>query len=212
MNCRRCRNSITDNPRFCPNCHEFVPECLIGQVLGGKYELLAVLGMGGMGAVYRARRQRIGDDVVVKILLPSLAQHSARFHREAEAAASVKHSNVVIIHDSDEARGDLPAFIAMELVKGIPLRHLLQSEGRLEPSRAVALMRRICAGVGAAHRLGVVHRDVKPENVMVVAPEEDDEAETVKVLDFGLAKLLDKEATRLTQHGVALGHGLLHAA
>jgi serine/threonine-protein kinase len=70
MNCRRCRNSITGNPRWCPNCHEFVPESLIGQILGGKYELLGVLGMGGMGAVYRARRKRIGDEVVVKTLLP----------------------------------------------------------------------------------------------------------------------------------------------
>lgn len=171
MNCRRCRNSITGNPRWCPTCHEFVPESLIGQMLGGKYELLDVLGMGGMGAVYRARRKRIGDEVVVKTLLPSLSRESARFHREAEAAASVKHSNVVIIHDSDEARGELPAFIAMEMVKGVPLRHLLQSEGRLKPARAVMLMRRICAGVGAAHRLGVVHRDLKPENVMIVPPD-----------------------------------------
>ncbi len=174
-------------------------------MLGGKYELLGVLGMGGMGAVYRARRKRIGDEVVVKTLLPSLSQESARFHREAEAAASVKHSNVVIIHDSDEARGELPAFIAMEMVKGVPLRHVLQNEGRLEPARAVMLMRRICAGVGAAHRLGVVHRDLKPENVMVVPPEEEGETETVKVLDFGIAKLLDKEATLLTQKDAVLG-------
>jgi formylglycine-generating enzyme required for sulfatase activity len=207
MNCRRCSNSFTGNPRFCPTCHEFVPESLIGQTLGGKYDLLDVLGVGGMGAVYRARRRRIGDEVVVKTLLPSLSQESARFHREAEAAASVKHSNVVVIHDSDDARGELPAFIAMEMVKGVTLRRLLQSEGRLEPRRAVMLMRRICAGVGAAHRLGVVHRDLKPENVMVVPPEEDGEAETVKVLDFGIAKLLDKEATRLTQYGTVLGTG-----
>jgi serine/threonine protein kinase len=174
-------------------------------VLGGKYELLEVLGMGGMGAVYRARRKRIGDEVVVKTLLPSLSQESARFHREAQAAASVKHSNVVIIHDSDEARGELPAFIAMEMVTGVPLRHLLQNEGRLETTRGVMLMRRICAGVGAAHRMGVVHRDLKPENVLVVPPEEDGETETVKVLDFGIAKLLDQEVTRLTQDGAVLG-------
>jgi formylglycine-generating enzyme required for sulfatase activity/tRNA A-37 threonylcarbamoyl transferase component Bud32 len=205
MNCRHCQHSITGNPRWCPNCGKFVPESLIGQVLGDKYELLGVLGMGGMGAVYRARRKRIRDEVVVKILLPSLSQESARFHREAEAAARVKHSNVVIIHDSDEARGELPAFIAMEMVKGVPLRHLLQSEGRLEPARAVMLMRCICAGVGAAHRLGVVHRDLKPENVIIVPPEEDGETETVKVLDFGIAKLLDKEATLLTLDGTVLG-------
>jgi formylglycine-generating enzyme required for sulfatase activity/tRNA A-37 threonylcarbamoyl transferase component Bud32 len=205
MNCRHCQHSIAGNERWCLNCGKFVPECLIGQVLGGKYELLDVLGMGGMGAVYRARRKRIRDEIVVKILLPNLSQESARFHREAVAAARVKHSNVVIIHDSDEARGELPAFIAMEMVKGIPLRHLLQSESRLEPSRAVALMRRICAGVGVAHRLSVVHRDLKPENVMVVPPEEDGETETVKVLDFGIAKLLDKEATLITQEGTMFG-------
>jgi len=185
-------------------CHKFIPESLIGQLLGQKYELLGVLGIGGMGAVYRARRH-IGDEVVVKILFPNLSQESARFHREAEAAARVKHSNVVVIHDSDEARGEQPAFIAMEMVKGVPLRHLLQSEGKLEPARAVILMRRICAGVGAAHRLGVVHRDLKPENVMVVPPEEDGETETIKVLDFGIAKLLDREVTQLTQDGMVLG-------
>lgn len=207
MNCRHCQHTIAGKERWCTNCGKFVPESLIGQVLGGKYELLDVLGMGGMGAVYRARRMRIGDVIVVKTLLPSLSQESARFHREAEAAASVKHSNVVIIHDSDEARGEWPAFIAMEMVKGVPLRQLLQSEGRLEPARAIALMRRICAGVGAAHRLGVIHRDLKPENVMVVPPEEEGETETVKVLDFGIAKLLDKEVTRLTQDGAVLGTG-----
>jgi len=204
MNCRHCHYSIASNERWCPNCHKFVPESLIGQLLGYKYELLGVLGMGGMGAVYRARRH-IGDEVVVKILLPNLSQESARFHREAEAAARVKHSNVVVIHDSDEARGELPAFIAMEMVKGVPLRHLLQSEGKLEPARAIMLMRRICAGVGAAHRLGVVHRDLKPENVMVVPPEEDGETETIKVLDFGIAKLLDRKVTQLTQDGMVLG-------
>jgi formylglycine-generating enzyme required for sulfatase activity/tRNA A-37 threonylcarbamoyl transferase component Bud32 len=205
MNCRYCQHIIPGNERWCRDCGKFVPECLIGQVLGAKYELLDVLGMGGMGAVYRARREHIGDEVVVKTLLPSLSHESARFHREAQAAASVKHSNVVIIHDSDDARGELPAFIAMEMVKGVPLRHLLQSEGSLEPALAIALMRRICAGVGAAHKLGVVHRDLKPENVMVVPPEEDGETETVKVLDFGIAKLLDKEVTRLTQDGEVLG-------
>lgn len=73
MNCRHCQHSINGNERWCPNCSKFVPESLIGQVLGGKYELLGVLGMGGMGVVYRARRKRIGDEVVVKTLLPSLS-------------------------------------------------------------------------------------------------------------------------------------------
>ena len=167
---------------------------LVGHVIDGKYELVAKLGEGGMSVVYRARRSHIGDDVAVKILLDKFVKDEAalaRFRREARAAAMLRHPNVITIHDFGETDDEhAPAYIVMEFVRGTPLRDLLKSETRFPIERAVRLMRGICAGVSAAHRQGVVHRDLKPENILVVAPDDDFELESVRVVDFGLAKLL----------------------
>ena len=184
------------------------PDPLIGRVIDGKYELRAQLGKGGMSVVYRARRVRIGDDVAVKILMGKFVTDDAalaRFRREARAAAMLHHPNVITIHDFGETDDELaPAFIVMEFVKGTPLRDLLSSEGQFAVERAVRMMRGICAGVGAAHRQGVVHRDLKPENILVVAPDDDYEFESVRVVDFGLAKLL-ADADSLNKGAVVLG-------
>jgi predicted Ser/Thr protein kinase len=167
---------------------------LIGHVIDGKYELVSKLGQGGMSVVYRARRVHIGDDVAVKILLGKFVKDDAalaRFRREARAAAMLRHPNVITIHDFGETDDNhAPAYIVMEFVRGTPLRELLKNEGYFSVERAVRLMRGICAGVNAAHRQGVIHRDLKPENILVVAPDEDFELESVRVVDFGLAKLL----------------------
>jgi serine/threonine-protein kinase len=115
------------------------------------------------------------------------------------------HPNVITIHDFGETDDELaPAFIVMEFVKGTPLRDLLSSEGRFPIERAIRMMRGICAGVGAAHRQGVVHRDLKPENILVVAPDDDYEFESVRVVDFGLAKLL-ADADSASKGAVVLG-------
>ena len=170
------------------------PDPLIGHRIEGKYELLARLGEGGMSVVYRARRVHIGDDVAVKILTGKFVKDDAaleRFRREARAAAMLRHPNVITIHDFGETDDVLaPAFIVMEFVRGTPLRELLHSENHFSVERGLRLMRGICAGVGSAHRQGVVHRDLKPENILVVAPDDDFEVESVRVVDFGLAKLL----------------------
>ena len=170
------------------------PDPLIGHVIEGKYELVARLGEGGMSVVYRARRVHIGDDVAVKILTGKYVKDDAalaRFRREARAAAMLRHPNVITIHDFGETDDEhAPAFIVMEFVRGTPLRELLHSENHFSVERGVRLMRGICAGVGSAHRQGVVHRDLKPENILVVAPDDDFELESVRVVDFGLAKLL----------------------
>lgn len=170
------------------------PDPLIGHVIDGKYELVARLGEGGMSVVYRSRRVHIGDDVAVKILTGKFVTDKAalaRFRREARAAAMLRHPNVITIHDFGETDDPhAPAFIVMEFVKGTPLRELLLSENHFSVERGVRLMRGICAGVGAAHRQGVIHRDLKPENILVVAPDDDFEVESVRVVDFGLAKLL----------------------
>jgi hypothetical protein len=170
------------------------PDPLIGHKIDGRYELLARLGEGGMSVVYRARRVHIGDDVAVKILTGKFVKDDAalaRFRREARAAAMLRHPNVITIHDFGETNDvHAPAYIVMEFVRGTPLRELLHSEDHFSVERGVRLMRGICAGVASAHRQGVVHRDLKPENILVVAPDDDFEMESVRVVDFGLAKLL----------------------
>jgi eukaryotic-like serine/threonine-protein kinase len=163
-----------------------------------RYDLLAAIGGGGMGVVYRARDRVLGRTVAVKILPPGWAGDPsmvARFQREARAAASLCHPNVVSIFDagSDETTW----FIAMEYVRGMSLATLLRRHGRLPLDRAVDLGAQTAAGLAAAHRAGIVHRDVKPSNVMV------DESSTVKLLDFGIARV--RASTSLTQMGSVLG-------
>jgi serine/threonine protein kinase len=231
MNCPHCQHILRDNARFCDGCGlsmssfntptEVIdpaaladiqprPDPLLGQVLDSKYELLARLGEGGMGAVYRARRVHIGDEVAVKVLHQSFVADGdavERFRREARAAAMLRHPNVVTIHDFGEARGSAaPAYIVMELAEGSSLRDLLRGEGKLAPARAVALMQDICAGVGAAHRRQIVHRDLKPDNIIVQPPDGEGERETAKVVDFGIAKLRDLASMpTLTQAGTLIG-------
>jgi serine/threonine-protein kinase len=185
-------------------------DALVGRVLDGKYEIIAPLGAGGMGTVYVARRVLIGDEVAVKVLHSKFVNDETlveRFRREARAAAQLHHPNVVTIHDYGEARGPEGfAYIVMELVPGESLRDLLRREGRLEPARAVSLMRDVCAGVGAAHRRDIVHRDVKPDNIIVTPADEDSTSERIKVVDFGIAKLRDMAAEgTLTEVGTLVG-------
>lgn len=174
------------------------PDPLIGQLIEGKYELLARVGEGGMSLVYRARRIHIGDEVAVKILLRQFARDEAaraRFRREASAAAMLRHPNIITIYDFAETGDEaIPAFMVMDLINGAPLRELLHS-GRFPVERAMRLMGGICAGVAAAHRRGIVHRDLKPDNILVVAPDDVSEFESVRIVDFGFAKLVnDTEA------------------
>jgi tetratricopeptide (TPR) repeat protein len=149
----------------------------------GRYELLAPLGAGGMGEVFRARDHDLGRDVAVKFLALQFAQDPdrlARFASEARAASSLNHPNIVTIHEIGQADG-LP-YIVMELVEGQTLRRAL-NEGRLSTRRVLDIVAQIADGLAKAHAAGVVHRDLKPENVMLTPDG------FVKILDFGLAKL-----------------------
>ncbi|HEY9504263.1 MAG TPA: serine/threonine-protein kinase [Pyrinomonadaceae bacterium] len=183
---------------------------LVGLILDSKYQLLERLGEGGMGAVYRARRLHIGDDVAVKLLSRDLTRDQnaiERFRREARSAAMIRHPNVVSIHDFSEAdEANHEAYIVMELVKGESLRKLIAREGHLTPARTVSLMRDVCAGVGVAHRQGLLHRDLKPDNIIVSSGSQEGEGESAKVVDFGLAKVRDAaNVSALTQTGTLIG-------
>ncbi len=155
---------------------------MVGKTLG-HYEILAPLGEGGMGQVYRARDTTLDRDVAIKVLpedFASDANRLARFEREAKLLASLNHPNIATIHGFDESDG--VRFIAMELVEGQSLAERIEASGRIDVDEALEIARRIALALEAAHEAGVIHRDLKPANVQV-APDG-----TVKVLDFGLAK------------------------
>jgi TolB-like protein/Flp pilus assembly protein TadD len=157
----------------------------------GAFEILAPLGAGGMGEVYRARDPKLGREVAVKVLPESLAKDPvalARFQVEARALAALSHPNILGIHDLGSEDG--VAYAVMELLQGETLRDKLKDGAPLPQRKAVEYAREIARGLSAAHEKGIVHRDLKPENVFVTNDER------VKILDFGLAKRTEKEPTR----------------
>ncbi|MFN7945835.1 MAG: SUMF1/EgtB/PvdO family nonheme iron enzyme [Blastocatellia bacterium] len=167
-------------------------DTMTGRVLGGRYQLDACIGSGGMGAIYKARRLHIGDTVAVKVLRPEVINDSLsreRFHREARAAAMLNHPNAVVIHDFGED-ADGTAYIVMEFIEGKSLRQILAAERTINPARSYSILRQACAALEAAHRRGIIHRDIKPDNIILT--NSDDLTDHVKILDFGIAKLRDK--------------------
>lgn len=151
--------------------------------VGGRYTLLDELGRGGMASVYRARDEVLDRQVAVKLLHPHLATDTAfldRFRREARAAAALSHPNVVGVHDWGET--DDGAYLVLQLVEGPTLRQLLRQRGHLTPEEAAGVMIPAARGLGAAHDAGLIHRDVKPENLLL------GQDGTVRVTDFGLAR------------------------
>jgi serine/threonine-protein kinase len=163
---------------------------LLGSVLVGRYEILALLGEGSMGAVYRGVEIGTRRAVAIKVLLPHLIAHDqmrARFDREASAAMRIRHPNCVRVFEYGVERG--MAFLVMELLEGQDLFAELAARGRLSEERAVRIVIQIAGALGAAHAEGIVHRDLKPENVMLAV---DAAGDRVKLLDFGIAKEIDR--------------------
>jgi serine/threonine-protein kinase len=173
-------------------------------VLGERYEIGGVLGRGGMAEVHRGRDLRLGREVAVKVLRQDLARDPSsqvRFRREAQAAASLNHPAIVAVYDTGEDRtatGATP-YIVMEYVEGETLRDVLRREGRLSPERAMSLTADICAALDFSHRNGIVHRDVKPGNVMITPQG------TVKVMDFGIARAVSDSAATMTSTAAVIG-------
>ncbi len=177
----------------------------LGDVLDGKYRLVRQIRSGGMGSVYVADRIALGDTVAIKIILPEQNTETtrARFLREAQAAARIRHPNVVQIFDFGSSDAERP-YIVMEYLDGPTLDDELQRHHRFASPRAITLFRSVCAAVEAGHRRGILHRDLKPGNVML--PRMDDGTEVVKVLDFGLARFTgETESMQLTSPGALLG-------
>jgi eukaryotic-like serine/threonine-protein kinase len=164
----------------------------------GRYHVEDVLGGGGMALVYRARDEELDRPVAIKLLADNLAADEAfrkRFLREARLAAQLAHPNVVQVYDSGEADGR--PYIVMEYVEGETLADVLSRRGRLPPAEAVELALQVCSGLEHAHQAGLVHRDIKPQNLLIRGDG------TVKIVDFGIAR--SSRGTRLTETGSVLG-------
>jgi serine/threonine protein kinase len=177
----------------------------LGNTLGGRYHLDAVIGLGGMGTVYQATDVTSQRQVAVKTLHAFLSGNhvlAERFRREATVASRLDHPNIIRVHEFGRAE-DGTCFIAMELLEGDNVRELVQQQGPFTLRRAVHLLEEAAAAAAFAHAAGVVHRDIKPHNLVL---NEVDGVEQVKVLDFGLVKALDKEdAEELTATGMVMG-------
>nr|WP_255216696.1 serine/threonine protein kinase [Pseudenhygromyxa sp. WMMC2535] len=176
---------------------------MVGKTLGGRYEIFQRLGAGGMGTVYRGQHATLARPVAIKVLSPSLARDAAlveRFLREARTTASIGHQNIVDISDVDQLE-DGTAYFAMELLEGRELASLLRREGPLPWPRAREILIQIARALGAAHRMGVVHRDIKPGNVYLI--QRRGTLDFVKLLDFGVAKVEHERS--LTRAGMVLG-------
>lgn len=208
--------------RICQTCHAARPGCTICPGCGGaltlaepavfvgetfgKYRLDSILGVGGMGVVYRATHSTLNRPVALKVVLPHVAddQFARRFEREARLLADLKHPNIVTVFDFDQSPWGMPYYI-MEFLEGRTLRRLIQEHG---PAWGLSdwtpLLQGIAAGLAYAHRRGVVHRDLKPDNVLVV---DVDGRPVPKILDYGIAKLVeaDQETSALTTTGTVMG-------
>ena len=196
-----------------------------GQIVDDRYRVEARLAHGGMATVYRAFDQRLDRAVALKVIDAGLArrpEYVARFIREAKSAARLNHPNIVGVYDQSAIRmltadpggpDDTLAYLAMEYVPGSTLRQLLGRRGRLAPRQAIQVMDAMLAGLGAAHRAGIVHRDVKPENVLVndaVLAQSHSYSAALKVTDFGLARSVTADGSTL---GASLpGGGLIGTA
>jgi eukaryotic-like serine/threonine-protein kinase len=186
------------------------PHAHIGRIIDGRYRVLEHVGQGGMGSVYRAEHVTIRRPVALKLLHPGLAsipELERRFEREAYAIGRIDHPNCVNVSDFGKLE-DGSLFLVMELLEGQSLGDLLERERRVEIRRALHITRHVLRGLHHAHRRGIVHRDVKPENVVLV--EHDGDHDFAKVLDFGIAKLVGVAETedgseKLTQAGIAFG-------
>lgn len=188
-----------------PIAIEGPPDALVGTTLSGSYKVLRVIGEGGMGRVYEAQHTRIaGKRFAIKLLHPEFARQPgvlARFQREAEASAAISHPNVMGVYDVDRTPEGTP-FMVSELLEGQDLSKRLETLSRITSAQAVTIARQVCRALQAAHDKGVIHRDVKPENVFITGSIEDP---SVKVLDFGISRLEGAGSSSLTKTGMVLG-------
>jgi serine/threonine protein kinase/predicted Zn-dependent protease len=217
VKCPKCHSENPDTLKFCGECGtQLIPspkgvrpevtetlqmaiqELTTGSTFAGRYLVIEELGCGGMGRVYKVQDTKIGEKVALKLIRPEAGldkKSLERFSNEIKLARKIRHKNVCQMFDLGEDQGT--RYITMEYVHGEDLKQLIRKVGRLSPGQAVGIARQICDGLGEAHKLGVVHRDLKPQNVMV------DEDGNARIMDFGIARSLSGK--RMTGPGVLIG-------
>ncbi|MCB9556569.1 MAG: protein kinase [Deltaproteobacteria bacterium] len=209
--CPTCNGRFVEGT-FCPKdgtaliADGQLPTSLVGQVIGRKYRLTRLLGQGGMGEVYAAQHVHITKRVAVKILHPEISNNPealARFRQEAQSASSIGHDNIVAIDDFDQL-DDGRYYLCMEFLDGESLAAAMVIPGGMAIARVINIALQVCDGLDAAHQKGIVHRDMKPENVFLTR--RSDGSELVKILDFGIAKVSGTdENNNLTKTGTVFG-------
>jgi len=212
--CTACNAKYDDSVSFCAIDGEVLeadPASIVNTVLDGQYQMEALLGKGGMGAVYRARHILLGDRVAIKVLPPEVrnnAEWLRRFRREGQAARRFRHANAVTVYDLRTA-ADGTIYMVMEYVEGHTLDLAIKTRGRFSAAEAFEVLTPIMSVLDTAHSMGVVHRDLKPENIMIGKAENG--PPVVKLLDLGIAKLREIAGaesagnTALTMAGQVLG-------
>jgi serine/threonine-protein kinase len=210
VSCPKCaRPQPSGSARTCAFCGTALRglrrDQLLGHVVASRFRIEELVGQGGMGKVYRARHLSLERDVCIKMLKPALLEDPTlvgRFEREAKAASRLSHPNVIQVLDFGRTE-DGGLYIAMEFVKGKDLRIVLRDEWPIDEKRLCKIIAQVLSALGEAHAHKIIHRDLKPENIMVEPRR--GEPDFVKVLDFGIAKILDSELPGLTRSDVVCG-------
>jgi len=208
--CPRCGLEYPANARFCEKDGTALRVSaggndLEGSIVADRYHILKKLGEGGMGRVYLAEHVKMGRKSALKVLHPGMVKDLdaiTRFNREAANASRISHPNVAAVYDFGETSDGL-IYLAMEYVDGHSLSTLIDKNGPLPPRRAAEIVRQIAEALAVAHEVGLVHRDLKPDNVLLVMTKEG--GDLVKVVDFGIAKAADDESRKVTKTGYLIG-------
>ncbi len=215
MKCPQCQTENPPDSKFCKECatplpkknggsfsftHTLTPAAVLstGSLFAERYRIIEELGSGGMGRVYRVRDEKLDEEVVLKLIRPDIASDPkiiARFRNELKTARKIGHPHVARTYDLNESKGT--HYITMDYVRGENLKSLIRKVGRMSPAQAIAIARQICDGLSEAHKLGVIHRDLKPQNIMV------DENGRTMIVDFGIARSIHSES--ITDTGVMIG-------
>lgn len=213
--CVACGREFSADVEICPDDGTLLSpisrEPKPGDIFAERYEILGIIGDGGMGKVYKAKHNLMKRIVAIKLLLPHLVSSSAalkRFQQEAQAASALNHPNILTVYDFGISTQGMP-FLVMDFLEGTTLSVLIQEKGHLSVNRALPLFIQACSGLAHAHQKGVIHRDLKPANLMLV--NYDGQSDFLKIVDFGIAKLLQADsgtAEQLTHTGEVFGSPL----
>ncbi len=208
--CPTCGTEYPLSERFCPRDGTALRATnaqgdLLGSIIAERYHVLKKLGEGGMGTVYLAEHVKMGRKAALKVMNPGMNQDAdaiARFNREAANASRLSHPNICGIYDFGETADGL-IYLAMEFIEGQSLTSLIEKTGSLPPKRAATIIHQSADALQVAHDVGVVHRDLKPDNIMIAKSR--DGSDNAKVVDFGIAKASSSDAQKVTKTGLVVG-------